>query len=119
MIVATAFAIPSASAREYCKASIQVQNNTELTIKIYKAEIYDYQAGKWRSENLKNKELPVGGFHTERANLAGVGGERMKIKITYKSLGRNGKWSSKRTGYHSVHESCLDDTIHVATIAAP
>ena len=107
---------PGAQAREYCKSKIKVVNNTRQAIKIYKVDFYDYQAKKWRIENLKNKKMGPGHTHTERANLTGVAAEKVWLELRYRYLKGNGRWSKMQKSKGTNVNNCRDGATQTIAI---
>ena len=97
-----------AMAKEYCKVTIKVTNESLSTIKLLRVGFLDIQADKWRHDNIKNKKLGHMQGHSEAARLGGVGGEKFKMNLHYKVLQSGGKWSKTKKSAIKKYDTCKD-----------
>ena len=103
---------------ELCKAKIRVINLSGRQIRTFYVRIYDFQAKKWRRENIRNTTLDHGGIQTERANLAGIKDEKFKIILHFKRRkGKYIKWPIKTDRSQTVTMGpCRNDAIYTIDI---
>ena len=89
-----------AAASEHCKGVyINVSNPSGATVKVIDIDYWDSSAGRWRSEPVKNRVLRAGENWSWRKRLEGVGAERTKLRIEYRTyIGKTlKKWSKKKS----------------------
>ncbi len=78
-------------------------------IQIIRAEYYDYNSAKWRTEALENVAIMPKGKTLYTENLEYVDDDNTKLRIVYKyQLGNTASWSSEQTSRETEDFKCID-----------
>ncbi len=98
---------PTAEAGNACKRvkfKFKNEHRFNSKIKVTKVKVYDQGDGRWRTENVSDKECNQGSTCTTSGdNLTNLEQERItKIRFIYKYLEADGDWSDEVEGGDKV-----------------
>lgn len=95
---------------------LTVQNETGEKIRVIDLDYWDPSSELWRSEPVSNETIPNGQPWQETRNLEKVDQMETKVRVKYRTLKDNGKWSWKISKQNSRSAVCKKNGSYIITL---